>query len=892
MSGTFFQRVAGRLSIVLALIPAATVVLISAPRPLSAATVTATVDCGSGGSPNYTTAGFTIPSRSIIPGKGNNGFVNTHWVSITTSDTLSITYRNCTSSFSSAYAGQESGVFTEDCGTFSPAPTTGNVTGLTITLTYTPLATPTNGRDRDYCDGPSGSGRGDHIQYLADLSPQLTILVTDPVQDVTAPTLSSSTPADNATGVSLTSNIVLGFSENVTAVASKNIVIKKSSDNTVFETISATDGSKVTVSGSTVTVNPAGTFDYSTGYYVTIDAGAFKDAANNNHAGISSSTALNFTTLADVTAPTLSSSSPADDATGVSVTPTLTLNFSENVTAVSGKNIVIKRTSNSATVETVPVTDGTRVSVSGSTVTVTPSATLAYLTAYHVTIDAGAFEDAAGNAYAGISSSTALNFTTSSDSTPPALSSSVPADNATGVAIGTDIVLTFSEAVTAVAGKNVVVKRSSNNSVVETVAATSTVVSGTSVTVALSAALSYSTAYHVTIDAGAFEDAAGNAYAGISSSTALNFTTGPDQVAPVLASSVPADNATGVALSAGLALTFSEAVTAVSGRTIKVVRTSGSTVVASFAVTDGTKVTVSGTAVTVASVPGLENSTGYHVTIDAGAFEDAAGNAYAGISSSTALNFTTVAAGATTTTVAASPAATTASPAGANSVTTTTVKSATSAVAPATTAAPGTATTVAATTTTVRTATTTTLPPAPDAPEVSAGQAAALVNGESVTMTYTRENNAVTAAGAGVSMKVSVVGPDGGIVPLGADGSLELGPDRSVAVSLTGLRPGSGIEVWLFSTPVRLGESVADDRGMVEASFRVPAGLEPGDHRLVAEATNSGNASVTVALALVVPDGDGGGVAVSTIIVVVLVLAALAALVIPASRRRRRERTV
>ena len=60
-----------------------------------------------------------------------------------------------------------------------------------------------------------------------------------PSSCTTAPTLSSSTPADDATNVSSTANIVLTFSENVD-VESGNITIKKTSDDSAFETIDVT----------------------------------------------------------------------------------------------------------------------------------------------------------------------------------------------------------------------------------------------------------------------------------------------------------------------------------------------------------------------------------------------------------------------------------------------------------------------------------------------------------------------------------------------------------------------------------------------------------------------------------------------------------------------------
>ena len=107
--------------------------------------------------------------------------------------------------------------------------------------------------------------------------------------------LSSSTPSDNATGVAVDANIVLNFAESVDAETG-NITIKKTSDDSTVETIDVT-GSKVTGSGSSqITVNPSSTLDISTEFYVLIDATAFDDASSNSFAGISSTTALSFTT--------------------------------------------------------------------------------------------------------------------------------------------------------------------------------------------------------------------------------------------------------------------------------------------------------------------------------------------------------------------------------------------------------------------------------------------------------------------------------------------------------------------------------------------------------------------------------------------------------------------
>ena len=118
----------------------------------------------------------------------------------------------------------------------------------------------------------------------------LSFTTTDDVN----PSLSSSTPADDATAVATTSNIVLNFSEAVD-VETGNIVIYKSSDDSVVETIDVTSG-QVTGTGTTqITINPSGDLAEQTEYYVQIASTAFDDASSNSYAGISDKTCLLYT---------------------------------------------------------------------------------------------------------------------------------------------------------------------------------------------------------------------------------------------------------------------------------------------------------------------------------------------------------------------------------------------------------------------------------------------------------------------------------------------------------------------------------------------------------------------------------------------------------------------
>ncbi len=114
------------------------------------------------------------------------------------------------------------------------------------------------------------------------------------------------------------------------------------------------------------------------------------------------------------------------------------------------------------------------------------------------------------------------------DLTAPALVASPfsPADNQTGVQVGTNLSATFNENI--VAGSGLIELRlSGTGALVESFDVSTADVSfaGAGITLNVSSNLLESTEYYVTIPNGAIEDAAGNAFAGFSDNTTWNFTT-------------------------------------------------------------------------------------------------------------------------------------------------------------------------------------------------------------------------------------------------------------------------------------------------------------------------------------------------------------------------------
>lgn len=116
----------------------------------------------------------------------------------------------------------------------------------------------------------------------------------DETEDKTAPVLTAVSPADNSTGVSITSNIVLNFNEDVRA-GTGLIKIYKSGGVLVDQF----DQSQMMVTGQSVTLDPVNNLENSTSYYIVMEEGTIVDMADNAFVGISDSTDLNFTTVTE-----------------------------------------------------------------------------------------------------------------------------------------------------------------------------------------------------------------------------------------------------------------------------------------------------------------------------------------------------------------------------------------------------------------------------------------------------------------------------------------------------------------------------------------------------------------------------------------------------------------
>lgn len=190
----------------------------------------------------------------------------------------------------------------------------------------------------------------------------------------------------------------------------------------------------------------------------------------------------------------------------------------------------------------------------------------------------------------------------------------------------------------------------------------------------------------------------------------------------------------------------------------------------------------------------------------------------------------------------------------------------------------------ATTTTSTSSTTTTTLP---NAPKVDPGEASLTVGGEAIDATITRSNDQLVVSAGEMTATVSGRTADGSIAPLDADGNIHLNDGDSIALDAEGFGPESEVEVWLFSTPTRLGVAKVGTDGTISASFPLPAGVSSGHHRIVLSGVNSARDKSVFAVGIVFGKQGGVGTVGKVLIVTPLVAAIMAALVLPARRRRK-----
>lgn len=180
---------------------------------------------------------------------------------------------------------------------------------------------------------------------------------------------------------------------------------------------------------------------------------------------------------------------------------------------------------------------------------------------------------------------------------------------------------------------------------------------------------------------------------------------------------------------------------------------------------------------------------------------------------------------------------------------------------------------------------------APSVPKISAGEGAVDVDGKTIKQTLVRTDNQLKLQSGLLSATLSGQTAAGGISPLDNDGNLRLASGDIIKLSAGGFKPDSEIDVWFFSTPIKLGTVAVKPDGTVSASFRVPNNIEDGAHRVAIVAKLADGKPATFTLSVIVGKLKTTSTLTRVLIVIPITLAVFFGFLLPTRFRRRRKVT-
>jgi hypothetical protein len=239
----------------------------------------------------------------------------------------------------------------------------------------------------------------------------------DPLIDTNPPSITVLSPADDASGVNPAADLAATFDENIVLTGSGTVSIVNIDASTQVD-ITLPDP-QVTVSGTDLTIAPTNDLGFGTNYAVRISGDAVADlwAPPNAFAGITNNSTWNFTVAAqDLTAPVITNTVPADDASGVTPNANLVAIFDDGIVAGAG-SIVIYNVTDATNLTTIAVSNASQVSISGNVLTIDPDVDLAGGKEFALQIEAGAVENYSGVAFAGISDTATWSFSVADTTT-------------------------------------------------------------------------------------------------------------------------------------------------------------------------------------------------------------------------------------------------------------------------------------------------------------------------------------------------------------------------------------------------------------------------------------------------------------------------------------------
>jgi hypothetical protein len=178
---------------------------------------------------------------------------------------------------------------------------------------------------------------------------------------------------------------------------------------------------------------------------------------------------------------------------------------------------------------------------------------------------------------------------------------------------------------------------------------------------------------------------------------------------------------------------------------------------------------------------------------------------------------------------------------------------------------------------------------APVIPKLSTGESALDVGGVKTKVDMTRENNQLVISSGSLRAVLSGLDDKGATRSLDSDGNLRLSGGDVVKLNVGGFKPGSTVDIWLFSTPQRLGTAKVGADGRMSGAFTIPKNVEEGPHRIAITAKLPNGKSATFTLGIAVGEIARTSTLTRVLIAIPIVLAIGFGLILPNQLRRRRK---
>lgn len=214
---------------------------------------------------------------------------------------------------------------------------------------------------------------------------------------------------------------------------------------------------------------------------------------------LSNQSAIQVVDIIPDSPPAVVSTDPSPGAIDVPADRVISINFSEDIVAGAGYNLITVTDSDNN-----PVTIAKN--INGSTLNVDPDVNLGYSTTYTVTVPTGAVQDSAGSTTAEDYNFSFTTVEAASDITPPVVSATDPVNGEVNVPLDKTISVKFSEAVQLSPNANSILIKKGRTIITYTLD-----INESTLIIDPKSVFSKNTAYTVIIPAGAVQDMSGNA---------------------------------------------------------------------------------------------------------------------------------------------------------------------------------------------------------------------------------------------------------------------------------------------------------------------------------------------------------------------------------------------